>query len=89
MSDGSQATWNSLDRPKISIVVPYYNCPELLDWFLEPLRRENAAGPFELILVDDCSEVPPPLALFSEVVGPVHVLRLKDRVPWSMSTASN
>ena len=47
--------------PMISVVIPYHNEGPLLLRALESISRQSYTGSVEVIVVDDASEVPPPL----------------------------
>ena len=77
----------TVQQPWMSIVVPYFDAPAQLEWFIEPL--EGVSTPIELIIVDDCSSSPPSATLLGALSHQVRILRVQDRLPWSMSVASN
>ena len=72
----------------LSIVVPYYNQEEVLEWFLAPIL-EIKSNLFELVLVDDHSQFPVPLKMLKTLDMSVKVIRVESRVEWGMTGASN
>lgn len=43
--------------PLVSIIIPHYNCPQLLRVALHSIRQQRGAPPFEVIVCDDGSEM--------------------------------
>ncbi len=45
-------------KPYLSVIVPYYNAPEKLTTLLSTLEKSRKAPAFEVVIVDDGSDVP-------------------------------
>jgi len=79
-------------RPRVSIVFPYYDNPEMLRFQLETMSAYSAEilSRCEIVIVDDCS----PSFPASEVVRAspfreARVFRLKRDKPWNQDAARN
>ncbi|MCK7589901.1 glycosyltransferase family 2 protein [Subsaxibacter sp. CAU 1640] len=59
-----------MDRPLVSIVIPYFNRPEKLQRCLQSIYNQSYDY-FEIIVVDDCSDIEP-----NELPDAVHYIRL-------------
>ncbi len=68
--------------PRVSIIVPAHNCPELTEACLLSVARHTAI-PYEVLLVDDASDESAAAVFRRLAVGPVRLLRNEARRSFS------
>lgn len=63
--------------PHLSVVIPYYDRPAQLGLLLQALAQQHSAPPFEVVVADDGSPVPPTIP--TDLPFPCAVVRQPDR----------
>lgn len=82
----------STQIPRVSIVFPYYDNPEMLRFQLDQFRKysQKALDACEIVIVDDCSPVFPARDVLRENDLPiVRLFRLGVDRPWNQDAARN
>lgn len=72
----------------LSIIVPYFNSAEELEWMLAPLMEVKSDN-LELIIVDDHSHSSPPIAMLENLNFSTAVVRISRARKWGMTGAAN
>lgn len=83
-------------NPLVTIVLPYYNQPEMLRWQLTNWLSYADTSCFEFIVVDDGSEVRPLQAVRGDnrlqehlKELPLRIFRIDEDIPWNRGEARN